>query len=296
MLYRIGTHLLAGFLYLVMYSHEALAIETKSNTIHWVLLDFPPFLAMPKEMQDTDSNSLAEAKGPFAEIHRELEKALPEYSHTYRMVTFQRAQKLFESKKQYCTILFFKTPAREQYLIFGGALASTIAPGIILDERRIENYKDYMKNSEVDLPGLLQSPSFRLGVVEGRSFSSKIDGFVEDSKNPVFRNISDRTMGGLFKMLAAKRLDGVLGYYLELANEQKNNPDTKTLHFYPIQQEKNILTLRVSCEKSPWGADTVRKITEVTKKEAVRAKVSNLLLQTLPPDMKKNVDEPKVLR
>ncbi|MNL57472.1 hypothetical protein D3C87_1810390 [compost metagenome] len=104
-------------------------------------------------------------------------------------------------------------------------------------------------------------------------------------------------MGSLFKMITAQRIDGALAYYLELAEEQARNPASRELAFYPLRQEQEILSLPVSCEKTPWGQRTLRNIARAVKDQAVRAKLAELTRQTLmlePP--KVDVKTEQILR
>gem|GEM_PF-6023953 len=266
--------------------------EPKDN-IQWVLLDFPPFLDV-QNVDSQDEVTLERLKGPIADIHKELAQSLPDFKHSYRMASFRRAQKLFESRNHHCTILFLKTPDREKYLVYGGIIASTIPPGLIIDEKRHDSIQKFIdKNGMVDLHELLTDSQFKLGTVEGRSFSNEVDKSMNASQTPITKLVSDRAMASLFQMVATQRLDGALAYYLEMSNEQKINSRTKTLRFYPLKQDQSTITLRVSCERSPWGEITVKKISEAVKQEPVREKISTLLMQTLPPESRKPASQEK---
>ncbi len=257
------------------------------KALHWVVLDFPPFLSVSA---DTDGNvDITKSSGPIADIQKELVKALPEYDHSYRIVSFMRAQKLFESHAQYCTILFFRTPEREKYLYFGEMMATTTPPGLIIDKTRKDLLKNSMVEGRVDLPKLLAS-DFRLGIVQGRSFSGEIDTMITKSEPSIFKLVLNQTVGRLFLMLRANRLDGVLAYYLEFKNEQERNPAAGSLQFVSIQLQNHTLELPVACEKSPWGKDMTKKISQISKTPALQKKIYILLKQTLPPEFEKEVE------
>ena len=275
----------------LMLSFSATA-EPKDN-IQWVLLDFPPFLDV-QNVDSQDEVTLARLKGPIADIHKELARSLPDFKHSYRMASFRRAQKLFEAHSHHCTILFLKTPEREKYLVYGGIIASTIPPGLVIDENRRDTIEKFVdKSGMVDLHKLLTDSEFKLGTVEGRSFSNEVDNSMNASQTPITKLVSDRAMASLFQMVATKRLDGALAYYLEMSNEQKSNSRTKALRFYPLKQDQSTINLRVSCERSPWGELTVKKISDAAKKETVREKISTLLMQTLPPESRKPASQEK---
>jgi uncharacterized protein (TIGR02285 family) len=102
-------------------------------------------------------------------------------------------------------------------------------------------------------------------------------------------------MGSLFKMLNSQRVDGVLAYYLELAEEQERNPESRDLRFYPLRQDFTNISLPVSCEKSPWGKKTLNRISLAVKDEAVKQKLSALVKQTLLMEPPKRSEEPPTI-
>lgn len=247
--------------------------------INWVLLNFPPLMQLATEHDgEVDINK---AQGPMADIQAELVKSLPEYQHRYHMVSFLRAKKLFESEKGYCTILFLKTKEREQYLSFGDTIARTMPPGLVMDKHKLEQVKDSRQGNALDLQHLLKKTPFQLGVVNGRSFSMAVDRAIASVEKPIFRMVTNEAMGSLFKMLMAQRIDGVLAYNLELAAEQERNPAAADLRFIPLVQERAVISLPVSCERSPWGQKTLGRISKALKDDVVKEKLAALVKRTL---------------
>ncbi|MFS4459489.1 TIGR02285 family protein [Bdellovibrio sp. HCB2-146] len=264
----------------------------RENEIGWVLFNFPPLFKFSEGTSDIEKSV-----GPMAEIQRELVKALPQYKHSFHLVTFPRAKKLFESGNHYCTILLLKTEEREQYLYFGSTIATTLPPGLVILRKNENLIKPSSTHSTVDLLKLLQTTNFQLGVVSGRSFSSEVDHSLTQAQKSVYKLVVSEAMGSLFKMITAQRIDGALAYYLELAEEQARNPASRELGFYPLKQDQEILSLPVSCEKSEWGKRTLKNIARAVKDQAVREKLAELTRQTLmlePP--KVDVKTEQILR
>lgn len=261
--------------------------------ISWVMLNFPPLMKLP--VNRDGEIDIDRASGPMSELQRELVKALPQYKHKYRIVTYPRAQKLFESHGGYCTILFLDTKDRREYLYFGETIATATPPGLITNKKNEPLLKLSSKNSLVDLEQLLKTQDFQLGIVSGRSFSPRIDAALVVTKKPVYRMVVNEAMGSLFKMLNAQRVDGVLAYYMELAEEQERNPHASDLRFYQLKQDHISISLPVSCEKSPWGKKTLGQIGIAVKDEGVKQKMSALVKQSLLIERPKRLEEPGTL-
>lgn len=252
-------------------------------TINWVVNDFPPFLVLPAGEQEMDVN-IHEAKGPFAGIHRELMAAMPRHQHRFVRVSFLRGERLFRSHKGYCTILLQKSPDREQYLHFGEEIARSFPVGLVtLDEGERVPPKG---TAEVDLENVLAVGQFRLGVVKGRSYSVALDRLLAKA-NVATRIVDDKAMGNLFLMLEKKRVDGVLAYYLEMADYRKETLAPSSVRFTPIKGLPPFISLWPSCEKSPWGAQTLKEVGKVVKEKKVKTKIYQFFMQELPPPMHK---------
>jgi uncharacterized protein (TIGR02285 family) len=282
---------LSAFLWFpAAHAEEALA---SSNEISWVLLNFPPLMKL--EINREGGTDITNATGPMADLQRELVKALPQYTHKYKVVTYPRAQKLFQSHGGYCTILFLENKDRGEYLYFGETIATATPPGLIIHKKNEPLLQVPSQNSLVDLGRLLKTQDFQVGIVSGRSFSPRIDEALVNTRKPVFKIVVYEAMGSLFKMLNAQRIDGVLAYYMELAEEQERNPAASDLRFYQLKEDHTSISLPVSCEKSPWGKKTLGQISVAVKDEAVKQKLSALIKQTLLIERPKHSEEPGIL-
>lgn len=272
---------------------KAEVASAADNEISWVLLNFPPLMKL--QIDREGEIDISQAVGPMADLQQELVKALPQYKHLYKVVTYPRAQKLFESHGGYCTIMFLKNIERSQYLHFGETIATATPPGLITHKKNEPLLKISAHDHLVDLEQLLKTQNFQLGVVSGRSFSQRIDSAFVNTKKPVFKMVIHEAMGSLFRMLIAKRVDGVLAYYMELAEEQARNPAASDLRFYQLKQDHKTISLEVACEKSPWGKKTLEHISVAVKDEAVKQKLTALVKQSLLVEQPKYSEEPRTL-
>lgn len=284
--------LACAFLSVFLWNSGVQAKNASADTdgISWVLLNFPPMMKL--DIDREGEIDIAQASGPMAELQRELVKALPQYKHLYKVVTYPRAQKLFESHGGYCTIMFLENNDRSEYLYFGDTIAMATPPGLVTHKKNEALLKISEQNQLADLEQLLRTQDFQIGLVSGRSFSPRIDAALADPKKPVFKIVIYEAMGSLFKMLNAKRVDGVLAYYMELAEEQERNPAASDLRFYQLKQDHKTISLPVSCEKSPWGKKTLAQISVAVKDEGVKQKLTALIKQSLLIERPKHSEVP----
>ncbi|WP_374078569.1 TIGR02285 family protein [Bdellovibrio bacteriovorus] len=269
---------------LLLFSLEVAAQPPPTaKVIQWVMTDFPPFLILASQDAEVD---IQKAQGPFAEAYRELVRSLPQYEHKFVRASFMRAEKLFSAQKHFCTLLLQETPDRARYLIFGTEVARALPIGLVVPTSSLDKVKKFQSNDGVDLEALTHSEGFRLGVVQGRSYSRKIDPIVDKSQES-FKLVSDRAIGGLFSMLEKKRVDGVLAYYLEKLDHDKIKGSSKELTYLSIKQAPPFISVRASCEKSLWGEAMIKEISHVVVEKKIRKKIYDFFLISLPEDMKK---------
>lgn len=250
--------------------------------IQWIVNDFPPFLVLSGEGMMVD---ISQAKGPFASIYQEIERALPGYSHRFVRVSFTRAEKLFSGQGGYCTVLLQKTKEREKFLIFGDELARAFPVGLVVHTKGTPGIRDDQK--DVDLKELLATGKFRLGVIQSRAYTQQIDDILSHSGHAT-KIVGDSAMGNLFLMLEKKRVNGVLAYALEKTDYERNNIAVPALKFLNVKNMPNHISVWASCEKSLRGEQILKDLTRAVREKNVKGKIYKYFMQELPPDMKKS--------
>lgn len=250
----------------------------EDKTITWVLNDFPPFIALNSNDREVD---VQKAQGPIAEMYQELVVALPQYQHRFIRVPIKRAENFFQKRRQACTLLLQETPERSKYLTFGEEVAVSLPVGLIT----LQDFsrKNVTSQSALDLTKLLQSHQFRLGVVRGRSYSGDVDALVQRTRNS-YSVVSDGTVRNLLMMLKAQRVNGVLAYYLEMAEFERTQGFGLAFQFSKVSEAARKTQIRASCEKSPWGQATLKDISSIVKKRKFKLKAHHFLLSVLPAE------------
>lgn len=253
------------------------------DVIHWVVNDFPPFLQLNSEKMEVD---IQKARGPLAEMYQDLAQYLPQYQHHFLRIPFARAEKIFTEKKQYCTLLLQETKERAQHLIFGEEVARTLPAGLVVLETSSLRLKNFMNaEEEVDLAKAL-SAGFRVGFVQGRAYSPQTDELIVSTPSS-FKLVTDRAAGSLFVMLNAGRLDGVLAYSPEKNAFENDHPDAHKTVFYKLKQAPELISLKASCEKSPWGEATLKNIAKIVKERRFKKRAHQYLVSILPAQQRK---------
>ncbi|UXR65174.1 TIGR02285 family protein [Bdellovibrio bacteriovorus] len=264
-----------------------LAVEKpKTETIQWAMTDFPPFILLSSDGANVD---IQKSQGPFAEIYRELVRSLPQYEHKFVRASFLRAERLFLSHRHFCTLLLQDTPARSHYLIFGAEVARALPIGLVMSPGSYSKFQQYETADGMELTKLVQAGDFRLGVVQGRSYSNQIDRLIVRAKDS-YRHVSDQAVGGLFVMLEKNRLDGVLSYYLEEWDHRKGR-EAGALKYLAVKEAPAYISVRASCEKTPWGESTIKEISKVVEEKNVRSRIYDYFQKSLPKEMRGKVRE-----
>lgn len=262
------------------------AEKSGAETIQWAMTDFPPFILLSSDGANVD---IQKSQGPFAEIYRELVRSLPQYEHKFVRASFLRAERLFLSHRHFCTLLLQDTPERSRYLIFGAEVARALPIGLVMSSGSYSKFQQYETSEGMELAKLVLTGDFRLGVVQGRSYSNKIDEVILKAKDS-YRHVSDQAVGGLFAMLEKNRLDGVLSYYLEEWDHRKGG-NTSVLKYLPVKEAPAYISVRASCEKTPWGKATIKEISKVVVEKNVRGRIYDYFQKSLPKEMRGKVRE-----
>jgi len=116
-----------------------------------------------------------------------------------------------------------------------------------------------------------------VGVRSGRSYGAAADALLKtyDGKPNLFRLTTPDASKSLFQMVAAERLDVVLGYPFEGAYHlaQDNPAANKGLKFYLLSEQTDYVLVHVVCAKSPLGQEVIRKVDAVLHQPGMRESI-----------------------
>ncbi len=225
------------------------APKKEPQVIHWVVNDFPPFFAI----------GLRKYRSEYFQSSRRPGRDVPGYGFVLAPVSTSvfadpvcaRGKTFYREKNNTALYSCKKMSSARTICFFGEEVARTLPPGLIVPVSSQPQLAKYIENNEIDLAKVLSDKNFRVGVVQGRSYTKAINELVEGTKSS-FKLVTDRAAGSLFVMLNSARLDGVLAYYLEQGSYEKNIPKRESC-FFRIKQAPDLISLHASCEKSDWG-------------------------------------------
>jgi uncharacterized protein (TIGR02285 family) len=254
------------------------------RVINWWVNDVPPFI----EVKSTNTFvAPSELHGPLAGLYKILAASLPQYEHRFVRVPAMRAMKLAQEKKQFCSLIILENKERRNYLTFGEEISVGLPVGIVT-QRHTPAKLSYanVTTNEVDLTRTLAGSDFRLGFVTGRYYNDNVTPLIAKDKKS-FGLVSDGSITKLMAMLEAKRLDGVLAVYLEMAEYERSHPEAPKMQFMRLKEIPEFTALRASCDKTAWGEKAIKAISKVVREKNFKEISNSYLLSVLPADRRK---------
>jgi uncharacterized protein (TIGR02285 family) len=218
--------------------------------IVWAAIDFPPFQILGGEFRGS---------GSFDGLRELLVSRLPGYRHEIMAMTFARREEELRQGQLLCTPGMFRTPEREQLLVFS-------RPALIhLDNRVVflASRADRFGGGELDLAGLLMQPDLVGGVISGRSFAPNIDALLKrygGQPNLVMRPVRAAQM---LEMLASGEIDYTILFPHEAAYLRRQLGLKDALVLRPIAGTPPYIFTHVACSRSAWGESVIARVDRV---------------------------------
>ncbi|QDK37633.1 TIGR02285 family protein [Bdellovibrio sp. NC01] len=226
------------------------------EVINWFVADMPPFISTNTAHEIIDIQA---ASGPIADLHRQIEKSLPEYEHRYHLQSIPRGEVSLKKKNHYCTLILLQSPQREEFAYFGASFTKTpYKMGLI-------TLKKYIDAKNTDLEAYLDKKDFTLAVLSKRFYGNDVAPILKKYSARTISLVRDEeNMAAVFKLLEKNRVQGTLGYKFEIEDYLTKNP-AADMGFQPVKQMNEGHFGRVSCEKTPWGKVALDKVSNVIK-------------------------------
>ncbi|KYG61543.1 hypothetical protein AZI86_17705 [Bdellovibrio bacteriovorus] len=254
------------------------------KTIQWMIHELPPFIYTSSNDAILNSENL---HGPLGGLYKVLASSMPGYDHRFVRIPLLRAMKVIRENKQICSLVLAENKERRNFLYFGEEITAGLPFGLItLQSLAPSKYVSVNAvPNEIIMEQTLEKKQFRLGFVNGRYYPQALTPLLEKStKSYGFHG--DGSIDKLFSMLQAKRIDGVLGVYLEMAEFEKNHPGEK-MQFFRIKEAPEFTALRASCERTPWGKRAVKEISKLIREKNFKELSHEYLMAHLPPERRK---------
>lgn len=254
------------------------------RTIQWMVQEVPPFIMI----QGNDAIVKPEdLDGPLAGLYKVLTMSLPDYEHRFVRIPLLRVTKMIKEENQMCSLVMIESKERHSFLYFGEEVTVGLPVGIVTLQSASPEKLVLSKHDEVDMKQTLEKKQFRLGFVTGRFYTPQLTPIISKNQSKSYGFISDGSLGKLLSMLQAKRLDGVLAVYLEMAEYERAHPHSGKMQFHRLKQAQEFTALRASCEKTPWGKKAIKEISKVIRDKNFKRISNEYLMSVLPPERRK---------
>ncbi|MNK06240.1 hypothetical protein D3C87_241320 [compost metagenome] len=258
----------------------ALGVQAKDSRpeITWII---PPNSSLFKTRDSRAEINMDSSVGAYVAIHKDLAKRMPAYQHNFQLINIIRVKQMLQAGRQLCSLMILETTDREEQMVFGPALSYILPAGLILNKPS-KKYHKFVRNDVIDFSAIIAT-SFRLGVVAGRTFGSSLDGILSKVQSEkVFKYYGESASKGLMEMLRKGRVDGVMAFYGEALSD---GGVVEPVDFFLVQENQDLLPLRVSCSKSEWGNKVVAAVVDASKGQPFYSQVADQFRRTLPPDL-----------
>jgi len=220
-----------------------------STILTWHRFQAPPIMIVKGQ----DENN-----GIIDSIREILQKDIKGFDHQEIQLPYKRFLLYAREKLNVCTPYLFKTPEREDYLIYSKPVV--IFPGFeIIMHKNLHARLDHAPS--LSLEQLFGTYLMRLATNKVRAYSKTIDPIVQkyEDQKLVSRHTGSTTL--IFRLLSAERADFMIDFpnrILYWAKELQVDPyDYVSV---PIKEDYTNATSYVACPKTPWGQKVINQV------------------------------------
>lgn len=229
------------------------------DAVTWMEVEFPPGYIHQGPLQ---------GQGYEDVITRILMENLPGYRHDKMMGNLARMYHEFKQGRRVCNVALFKTPERQTFLHFSIPSTFTLPVGLITLKDRLHLFGNA---AEIRLESVLRT-DLRLGISRGRSYGKAVDTVLKEAAGaaPIFVHSGKDVFESLMRMLLSDRLDYLLGLpeeVLYVAEKMGVRDRVATIALKETQGTYDAWLGHVACSKTPWGAEIIRRIDAILRKE-----------------------------
>lgn len=185
---------------------------------------------------------------------------LPEYIHKQPITTLARALEDMKLGKNACHPSLFKSPEREQYMVFSQASLFNHGNHVITRKAVSET----LPPGPVELSGLVKESKMTFVSIKGRSFGTYIDNQLAGLNKHRVVEIPSDSLSVMFRLLAIGRIDITIAYPFELEYfAQYEDGVSYSLELLPIAGLPKFLAGNIACSNTEWGQRAIKHIDKV---------------------------------
>ncbi len=229
------------------------------DAVTWMEVEFPPGYIHRGPLR---------GQGYEDVITRILMENLTGYRHDKMMGNLARMYHEFKQGRRVCNVALFKTPERQQFMVFSIPSTFTLPNGLITLKKR---WHRFGSATEIRLESVLQT-DLRLGISRSRSYGKAIDAVLKNAEGSdrIFVHSGKDVFESLLRMLLSDRLDCMLGLPEEViyvAEKMGVEDRIVTIALAENQGTYDAWLGHVACSRTPWGERIIGRINAILRKE-----------------------------
>ncbi|MDB6048233.1 MAG: hypothetical protein JWR17_979 [Pseudomonas sp.] len=220
------------------------------DTLIWLLRDFPPLTIFAGPQQ---------GQGSIDRLLPLLIARMPEYNHLMMHVNRARGMQMLKEPSLTCDPTLLWTAERAKTIIYSIPTHATKSNGMVVRKEDLGSFSPFIDRGQIDLQGVLASPSIKLGIVAERSYGPDIDRMLHASPGGnVSKHYGNDAIGSLLQMQRLGRLQALISYWPEARFQAaQQNMDPADLMFYPIKGTAKYQFAHVGCSDTPKGREAI---------------------------------------
>jgi uncharacterized protein (TIGR02285 family) len=247
-----------------------------SREITWLAMEFPPFFIQEGDQAD---------RGIADELTRILQENMPEWRHREEVANTAQIVVRLRAGEHVCSAAYIRTPQRERFMEF--SIPDLVLPPNGITIRRADIGR-FGGGEPVSLATLLDDPSLRLGVAQGRSYGKEIDAIIERHKQDrhVYSRLGEDIYATLFDMLVRRGVDYIVGYPYEASFHARRRGKEGEIVSLPVRENPEMILAHVVCPKTDWGRQAITDIDEVLRRVRLTPEYRALVERWLDPELR----------
>lgn len=227
------------------------AAAQAGEAVTWAKTDFPPV----RIMEGPDAG-----QGYGDLTWRYFAERMPEFRHQELEMSIDRIVAMMQTRDGVCDATMFKTPEREQVIMFSDQVYWVQSNRIILLKDNLEKFRPHITSAgTVDLETLVSDPAITGVVVRGRAYTPQIDDAIQGLLGtPWITQVTETAQ--MFKMLETSRADWIAGYAFEAGYHFGQMGQGSRFMSYSARGDTPVIPGYFACSKGPLGRKVIERV------------------------------------
>jgi len=233
------------------------AVEASRLTLHWAKPGLAPLFI------DDGSD---DGRGIGDQMFIQIQELMPQYNHVNLSLNYPRLLEELRKGSNVCAILHY-TSERARYMAYSRAVVVTPSYQLYVSAKALTRFKE--KTGWTGAPAsfdqlLSMSDGLKMAVTPGQSYGVQRDEILNRhlDKVELVRSFADQE--ALVKMLAANRIDMVLGFPWVINYRAEQLDVRSDLVKVPLNDVAQYEASYMACADTPLGRDVVKAIDEIS--------------------------------